>query len=134
MPVFIILVPHLSYMVFLTTAAIRINPYIFIHLFRNPAIISICIFSTDSKTIYFASCKHVNYPLSKANGLPASQTSQPNLFGLSTISTGVNSGSPCPITVYTVHLYLVYFTCWRKAWFSHNISQHNHLYTVINES
>ena len=36
-----------------------------------------------------------------------------------TISTGVNSGSSCPITVYTVHLYLVYFTCWRKAWFSH---------------
>ena len=32
----------------------------------------------------------VNYPLSKANRLPASSTSQP------TISTGVNSGSPCP--------------------------------------
>ena len=31
-------------------------------------------------------CDDVNYPLSKANGLPASQTSQP------TISTGVNSG------------------------------------------
>ena len=34
--------------------------------------------------------RRVNYPLSKANGLPASSTSQP------TISTGVNSGSPCP--------------------------------------
>ena len=36
----------------------------------------------------------VNYPLSKANGLPASQTSQ------STISTGVNSDSPCPISLF----------------------------------
>ena len=33
----------------------------------------------------------VNYPLSKANGLPASSTSQP------TISTGVNLDSPCPM-------------------------------------
>ena len=36
-------------------------------------------------------CRLVNYPLSKANGFPASSTSQP------TISTGVNSDSPCPI-------------------------------------
>ncbi len=35
----------------------------------------------------------VNHPSSKANGLPASQTSQP------TISTGVNSGSSCPIYI-----------------------------------
>ena len=40
----------------------------------------------------------VNYPLSKANGLPASQTSQP------TISTGVNSGSPCPILLFLCYL------------------------------
>ena len=36
---------------------------------------------------------YVNYPLSKANGLPASSTSFP------TISTGVNSVSPCPTYV-----------------------------------
>lgn len=35
----------------------------------------------------------VNYPLSKANGLPASSTSQP------TISTGVNSGCTSPICI-----------------------------------
>lgn len=35
--------------------------------------------------------EYVNYPLSKANGLPASQISQP------TVSTGVYSGSSCPI-------------------------------------
>ena len=35
----------------------------------------------------------VNYPLSKANGLPASSTSQP------TISTGVNSGCTVPIYI-----------------------------------
>ena len=42
--------------------------------------------------------KEVNYPLSKANGLPASQTSQP------TISTGVNSGSPYPILLFLCYL------------------------------
>lgn len=45
--------------------------------------------------IYIKS-NHVNYPLSKANGLPASQTSQP------TISTGVDSDSPCPIFFYII--------------------------------
>jgi len=34
----------------------------------------------------------VNYPLSKANGLPASTTSKPDMSGLTTISTGVNLG------------------------------------------
>ena len=42
----------------------------------------------------FAYNMMVNYPLSKANGLPASQTSQP------TISTGVNLDSPCPILLF----------------------------------
>ena len=37
--------------------------------------------------------RYVNYPLSKANGLPASMTSQP------TISTGVNSGCTIPICI-----------------------------------
>ena len=46
----------------------------------------------------FAYNMMVNYPLSKANGLPASQTSQP------TISTGVNSGSPCPILLFLCYL------------------------------
>lgn len=42
----------------------------------------------------------VNYQLSKANGLPASSTSYHLALrqeALPTISTGVNSGSPCPI-------------------------------------
>ncbi len=46
----------------------------------------------------FAYNMMVNYPLSKANGLPASQTSQP------TISTGVHSGSPCPILLFLCYL------------------------------
>ena len=41
----------------------------------------------------FAQYELVNYPLSKANGLPASMTSQP------TISTGVNSGCTIPICI-----------------------------------
>ena len=41
----------------------------------------------------FKSVNAVNYPLSKANGLPASMTSQP------TISTGVNSGCTIPICI-----------------------------------
>ena len=47
------------------------------------------------------SAKNVNYPSSKANGLPASQTSQP------TISTGVNSGSPCPILLFFMLFVLI---------------------------
>ena len=49
---------------------------------------------------------YVNYPSSKANGLPALLTSQP------TISTGVNSGSPCPIyffILFALILLLIYF-------------------------
>jgi len=38
----------------------------------------------------------VNYPLALDNGLPASMTSQP------VISTSVNSGSSCPVTVYKI--------------------------------
>ena len=41
--------------------------------------------------------RDVNYPLSKANGLPVSQTSQP------TISTGVNSDSSCPILLFLLY-------------------------------
>ena len=53
--------------------------------------------------------KPVNYPLSEVNGLPASQTSQP------TISTGIDSGSPCPILyscffiLFALILPLIYF-------------------------
>lgn len=70
----------------------------------NPCWISLS--DSSSKTFppiisfnpFLAFCACVNYPLSKANGLPASQTSQP------TISTGVNSGSPCPILLFLCYL------------------------------
>ena len=55
-------------------------------------------FSTIEYLCYFPKIDPVNYPLSKANGLPASQTSQP------TISTGVNSGSPYPILLFLCYL------------------------------
>ena len=65
----------------------------------------------------FAYNMMVNYPLSKANGLPASQTSKPTI-----LSTGVNLDSPCPILLFLSMLirlnpssqyilYLHYYLC-----------------------
>ena len=48
----------------------------------------------------------VNYPLSKANGLPASSTSKPDMSGLTTISTSVNSGWTIPIYVSSFMLFV----------------------------
>ena len=59
-----------------------------------------CGGSEQSVLLYVSFCpieEDVHYPLSKANGLPASQTSQP------TISTGINPDSSCPI--------LLFFSC-----------------------
>ncbi len=72
---------------------------------------------------------NVNYPLSKANELPASQTSKPDMSGLTTISTGVDLGSPCPITVYTVHSTLYILRAEGELGFHMNFSAQPHIYS-----